>query len=130
MRRDPRVNIIALDVEIFRGDKSRIVRMALDTGATYLMLPWDSAEILGYDPATVRERVSITTASGVERAPLLSLERVNVLGEEVPNVEAICHDLPPQSAMDGLLGLSFLRHFDTDLHFLSRKLDIRGSEPR
>lgn len=126
MKLDPNAPLIALEVEIFRGEKSRIVRMALDTGATYLMLPWDVAEVLGYDPAASSKRISITTASGVERVPLLTLDRVKVLGKEVDRVEAICHSLPPQSAVDGLLGLSFLKHFDVDLHFLQRRLEFHG----
>ena len=126
MKLDPDAPLIALEVEIFRGEKSRIVRMALDTGATYLMLPWDVAEVLGYDPAASPERISITTASGVERAPLLTLDKVKALGKEVDQVKAICHSLPPQSAVDGLLGLSFLKHFDVDLHFLQRRLEFRA----
>lgn len=100
--------------------------MALDTGATYLMLPWDVAEVLGYDPARVREKVSITTASGMEIVPLLSLEKVKVLGKEVAGVKAFCHDLPSQSAVDGLLGLSFLSFFDIDLYFRQQKLELNG----
>lgn len=126
MRLDPAANLITLDVEIFKGSKSRIVRMALDTGATFLMLPWDVAEILSYDPAKVREKISITTASGIEILPLLTLEKVKVLGKEVNAVKAICHNLPSQSAVDGLLGLSFLKHFGIDLHFLQRRLGLKA----
>src|SRR5574337_1667151 len=123
MQLDPEAGLITLEVEIFKGSKSRIIRMALDTGATFLMLPWDVAEVLSYDPAKVQEKVSITTASGVEIVPLLLLERVRTLGHEVGDVKAICHTLPPQRAVDGLLGLSFLKHFDVDLHFRGRKLE-------
>lgn len=92
MRIDPDAGLITLEVEVFKGDKSRIIRMALDTGATFLMLPWDIAAILGYDVAQIQERLSITTASGVEIVPLLTLERVRVLGQDVRRVKAICHN--------------------------------------
>jgi len=124
MRIDPDAGLITLEVEVFRGSKSRIIRMALDTGATFLMLPWDIAAILGYDVAQIQERLSITTASGVEIVPLLTLERVRVLGQEIRRVKAICHNLPAQSAVDGLLGLSFLKHFDIDLYFRQGRLEF------
>jgi len=100
--------------------------MALDTGASYLMVPWNVVEVLGYGPAKVRKKISITTASGTEITPLLILDRVKVLGKAVSKVAAICHDLPPQSSVDGLLGLSFLRWFDIDLHFRRRRLELKG----
>ena len=80
MQLDPRANLITVEVEIFKGGKSRIVRMALDTGATYLMVPWHVVEALGYAPAKARRSISITTASGTEIAPMLRLDKVTVLG--------------------------------------------------
>ena len=126
MKLDPRASLITVEVEIFKGAKSRIVRMALDTGATFLMLPWHVVEVLGYAPAKTRRKISITTASGTEIAPLLTLDRVKVAGKVVRKIKAICHDLPPQSPVDGLLGLSFLKHFDIDLHFRKRRLQFKG----
>lgn len=79
------------------------------------MIPWDVAEILGYDPARFRERVKLTTASGTEKAPLISVNKVRAMEFEVEDVAVVCHDLPPESAVDGLLGLAFLKHFNTDL---------------
>jgi len=127
---DPRQNLITVEAEIFKGSKSRIVRMALDTGATYLMVPWHVVEVLGYSPAKVRKKISITTASGTEIAPLLTLDKVKVLGWPVEKIQAICHDLPPQSPVDGLLGLSFLKWFDIDLHFQRGKLEFKGRSRR
>ena len=83
MKLDPRATLITVEVEIFKGAKSRIVRMALDTGATYLMIPWHVAEALDYSPAKARESIRITTASGTETAPLLTLHKVKVLAKGV-----------------------------------------------
>jgi clan AA aspartic protease (TIGR02281 family) len=122
---DPRATLITVEVTISKGSKSRTVRMALDTGASCVMVPWHVVEVLGYKPAKAREKVSITTASGSEIAPLLSLERVRVLGKTVAKVPAICHDLPPQSPVEGLLGLSFLKRFDINLHFRKGRLQFK-----
>ena len=98
----------------------------MDTGATYLMVPLHVLETLGYAPGKARKRISITTASGSQIAPLLTLDKVKVLGKAVAKVPAICHDLPAQSPVDGLLGLSFLKWFDVDLHFRRRRLQFKG----
>lgn len=101
------------------------INVALDTGSTYTMIPWDIAERLGYDPASSTERVILTTVSTRERAPLIRLDTITVGDVEVKNVEVAVHDLPPESRVDGLLGLSFLKYFDTNLHFKSRTLEIK-----
>lgn len=103
--------IILLELKIEGIDGVRTLKVALDTGATYVMIPWDIAEILGYEPGLSKERINMTTASGVEKVPLITLNSVKVLGKKAENVKAIVHDLPPRSYVDGLLGLSFLRNF-------------------
>jgi len=99
-------------------------RMALDTGATYVVIPWDLAESLGYQPERSRERIEMVTASGVERAPLITLQSVRVAGLEARRVKALVHDLPPRSFVDGLLGLSFLRNFRFCLDFQRGLLEL------
>ncbi|MFQ5864236.1 MAG: TIGR02281 family clan AA aspartic protease [bacterium] len=109
-------SVIVLAVDLF-GKKSRYrVNLALDTGAIFTMIPWHVAEHLGYDPAATRERIAITTASTIEKAPVITLERMKVFDVEAENVKVVVHDLPPKSRIDGLLGLSFLKHFDMNLH--------------
>jgi clan AA aspartic protease (TIGR02281 family) len=100
------------------------IEMALDTGATYTMIPWSVAERLGYDPATSVERVALTTVSTIEKAPLITLKSIRVSDIGIDNVKVAVHDLPPKSRVDGLLGLSFLKHFDTNLHFKRKTLEI------
>jgi clan AA aspartic protease (TIGR02281 family) len=99
--------LIVLPVGLVGKSAKYIVNMALDTGATFVMIPWDVAERLGYDPATCERRIAITTASTVEKVPLIALKEINVLGKARKNVEVVVHDLPPKSRVDGLLGLSF-----------------------
>ncbi len=126
MRFDPEAPVIVVEVEVAGPAATRVVDMALDTGATHVMVPWVVAEALGYDHAVSRRRVNLSTASSVEVAPLVTLEEVGALGVRAREVEAVCHDLPPGSRVQGLLGLSFLRHFDIDLHFRRGLLEARG----
>lgn len=64
------------------------------------------------------------TASGVEKAPLITLKAVDVLGRRAENIKAIVHDLPQESYVDGLLGLSFLKNFKVCLDFREGILEI------
>lgn len=99
--------IIAARLYGSRGDT--IVRLALDTGATSSMINWDVAVLLGYDPASVKERVQITTGSGVEFASRIVIKKVEVAGRTIENFPMLCHTLPPSAMVDGLLGLDFFR---------------------
>jgi len=122
-RFDPTSPVVTLYVTLSYLQTRRIL-MALDTGATYTIIPWDIAEAIGYEPAYSRKKVTIITASGIEKAPLIVVDRISVLGKEAKNVECVVHDLPEQSRIDGLLGLSFLRRFKICIDFKSGLLEI------
>lgn len=116
---------IVLDVEL-RGDSQITTkRMALDTGATFITIPWEVAELLGYQPEVSKEKTTMITASGVESAPLITLKSVSVLGKSMRNVRALVHDLPQKSYVDGLLGLSFLRKFHLFIDFKKGYLELK-----
>jgi clan AA aspartic protease (TIGR02281 family) len=91
-----------------KGASRQKIRMALDTGATYTMIPWKTAEILGLEPELSKERIEIITASGVEKAPLVTLKYMVVLGKRIEEVIVVVHDLPSKSYVDGLLGVKSL----------------------
>jgi predicted aspartyl protease len=86
-----------------------VLRLALDTGATGTVINAGMLVALGYDPALVPERIQITTGSGVEFVPRVSLQKLVALGQERTNFSVLCHTLPPSAGIDGLLGLDFLR---------------------
>ena len=99
--------------------------MMLDTGATYVSIPTSVALGLGYDIDHPESTLPIITASGVVRAPIITLESIEVLGVKAINVKAMCMDMPGSMSFAGLLGLSFLRNFDVDLHFRSGAIHFR-----
>jgi clan AA aspartic protease (TIGR02281 family) len=125
MRFERDAPVILLNV-LLVGPRAEVeVDMALDTGATYTMIPWDLAERLGYDPAGSRERANLVTASGTERVPLITLGAVEALGVRVTDVKVACHDLPPTSRVQGLLGLSFLREANLFVRFKDGELELQ-----
>ena len=110
-RFEPTGTLVLLEASLEgKAGRRTNVRMALDTGASMTVIPWSAAEMLGFDPARSRRRVQFMTGSGMEAAPVLVVKAMEVLGVRVPDVLVLCHDLPQRSLVDGLLGLSFLKH--------------------
>lgn len=99
------------------AEQRRRLRLVLDTGATYTMIPWEIARALGYHPERSRRQIQLLTASGVVYAPLVTLGEVQALGQAIAPLDVLVHDLPPAARVDGLLGLNFLRHFKLTLDF-------------
>ena len=122
---DPKVGIILVKTKIYGPGGDAIVNLALDTGATWTLVSWETAVLVGYDPASIQQRTAITTGSGIEYCPKLNLLRVEALGKSVNSLEVLCHTLPPTSRVDGLLGLNFLRQFNVSLNFKQGYIIIR-----
>jgi clan AA aspartic protease (TIGR02281 family) len=125
VRQPLEIPIILRRVRLEGPAASREVDLVLDTGAVYTAISWETAKDLGYDPAASPNRVSIITANGVIEVPKLTIQRVTfreLVGEEI---EVICHDIPELAEIEGLIGLSFLKHFQLVLDFKSGLLDIK-----
>jgi hypothetical protein len=114
---DPQVGLIVIPVRLWGPEGDTIAHLALDTGATGSLVNWDVAVLLGYDPATIRERVRVTTGSSVEFAPQIVIQKVEALGREQTNFPIVCHTLPPSATVDGVLGLDFFRGTRLTLDF-------------
>jgi len=100
---------IILPVRVSGPTTEYVLRFILDTGATTSMLNRDTAMLLGYDPADGLFSMQITTASGIELVSTIILERLAVLGQERANFPILCHTLPAEAGVDGVLGLDFFR---------------------
>ena len=95
-----------------------MLRLALDTGASYTMLPPEKLVTVGYTPHTATRTVEILTASGSEWTPLIQISSLRFLGCEVNDLDIVSHALPPTSPVEGLLGLNALQHFSPFQTFL------------
>jgi predicted aspartyl protease len=106
-----------------RGQRS--VRLALDTGATSTLVNAAILVTLGYDPAVSPHRVQMTTGSGVEYVPRLTIDRIQVLERERASFTVVAHTLPPSATVDGLLGLDFLRGQRLTIDFRRGNIALR-----
>jgi len=120
---DPKAPTIILRA-VVEGEIARVVSLILDTGSSFTHLPWRVLQAIGYDPGTSKEKVKVVTPSGVEFPPRVKVKRIRALGKSVEKVDVLCHDLPPEAKVDGLLGLNFLRNFNIAIRFKEGVIEI------
>ena len=114
---DPEQGLIVVRAELWGPAGSAVLRLALDTGATVTLVNVGMLVAVGYDPALAPERIQVTTGSGVEFAPRVTLEKISALGQEPTRFPVLGHTLPPSAGVDGLLGLDFFRNRILTLDF-------------
>ena len=101
------------------GPRGRtMLRLALDTGASYTMLPPEKLVTVGYASHMATRTIEILTASGSEWTPLITITSLRFLGHEVKHLDVVSHSLPSTSPVEGLLGLNALQHFSPFQTFL------------
>lgn len=119
---DPLLPSIILSADI-KASLPTIAKLILDTGASYVTLPWNIVSAMGI-PVDTNNIIQLTSVSTVETTPKIVIPEISVLGKRMKNVEAIIKDLPPQTPADGLLGLSFLKHFKLTIDFKKGLLEL------
>ena len=65
---------------------------------------------VGYDLASVTDRVQITTGSVITSVPRVVLTRLSALGQHRFGFAVLVYPLPASASVSGLLGLDFLRY--------------------
>jgi len=87
----------------------KVVRLLVDTGSVYTILPVEVLESVGCSPAVSTDHVRLITGSGYLIVPRVQTSWFQCLGQKVDQMAAIAHTLPFGSLVDGLLGMDFLR---------------------
>ena len=114
---DSQQGLIIVRAELWGPAGSAVLRLALDTGATGTVVNVGMLVAVGYDPALLPDRIQVTTGSGVEFVPRVTLDKIVALGQERSGFPVLGHTLPPSAGVDGLLGLDFLRSQSLTLDF-------------
>ena len=102
----------------------RLLRLALDTGATITMIPPSAALAIGLHPENSKVVREILTASGKEHIPIVVVLRLQIFEKTIRRISVACHDLPPESMIDGLLGLDVLMRLKAKIDLKKRTLSI------
>jgi predicted aspartyl protease len=124
---DAQQGLVIVQTQVTGPSGIAVLRLALDTGATRTVINAGLLLALGYDPAATLERTEVTTGSGVEFAPLVSISRILALGRECTDFLVLAHTLPPSAGVDGVLALDFLRGQILTIDFQNGRLTL--SEP-
>lgn len=84
----------------------RAILVMIDTGATAVALSYEDAQDAGLRPGSLDFDIPVGTANGITKAARIMLDRVEVDGVRVRDVEGL---VLPEGAMQGsLLGMSYL----------------------
>jgi len=121
---DPQQGLIIVSAELWGPAGSIVLQLALDTGATSSVVNVAPLIAVGYDPALVSERVQVTTGSGVEFTPRVTLDKIVALEQERIGFPVLGHTLPPSAGVDGLLGLDFFRGQKLTINFCNGQVTL------
>jgi len=108
-------------------NKKAEARLVLDTGATLVVLNKGIAEELNLKTGPASPEVKLTLADGRQvNAKFVVLESVKVENSEARDVEAavMLEEVRDASFGDGLLGMSFLKHFNFNVNYKERRLTL------
>ena len=107
-------------------NKERTAQLIVDTGATMTVLSTDVALDLGILGTTNNELLTVHTAGGSIQVNKNFLTTLAVGNAQAQNVAVAIHDLPDiTEPIEGLLGMSFLKHFLITLDAEGSKLTLR-----
>jgi hypothetical protein len=67
---------------------------------------------------------ALLPAVALKYAPCTKVRSATAIGQKVTRLDVLCHDLPAESGVDGLLGINFLRHFKLTIRFRKGIIDL------
>ena len=119
IRLQPVSNFILIPIKVIGidGNSFRDIEVALDTAATTTSIPIYVASALGYNISNPKKIEEVVTGSGVEEVPIIEIKGLTAIGQTIENIEVMCHDLPLEAYVEGVLGLNFLMNFDVNISF-------------
>jgi clan AA aspartic protease (TIGR02281 family) len=113
-----------------RINDKRSGKFILDTGASAVTITAAFAKELDLDITQApRTRISLADGSTLE-APRIKLATIQVGKARAENIDAIVMPASPGQQLDGLLGMSFLKHFVVRLDGDSGNLVLRAYHPQ
>jgi predicted aspartyl protease len=122
---DPRGGVIVVSARLVGPSGDAAASLALDTGATTTLIDPEILVGIGCDLARPLSRAVVTTANGVQYLPTVLISRIEAIGTSQKSMEILAGRLPPSAAIDGLLGLDFLRKRRLAIDFRKGLISLR-----
>ena len=107
-------------------NRSKVVKLLVDTGANYTVLPPDLLIELGCDLNKPNRIISIAAAGGMVQVPIVRVPWFNCIGQRVESFPVIALKLPAAAAIDGLLGMDFLKLQGAIIDIKRSRVEIEG----
>jgi len=98
--------------------------LILDTGSTMTMIDPKHLITAGYDLASAHSHAQVTTVSGVEYVPRITVARLTALGRQRGPMTVLGRAVPASANADGLLGLDFLRGLHLSIDFRAGQIEL------
>lgn len=108
-------NLFATKAAVSGPAGVKVMRLLVDTGSAYTILPVEVLESVGCSPAASTEHVRLITGSGYVIAPRVYVLWFQCLGQKSNDISIVAHTLPFGILVDGLLGMDFLRPLNARL---------------
>ena len=110
-------------------NQERSAQLIVDTGASMTVLSTQVAIDLGILGTTDNELLTVNTAGGSVQVNMNYLSSISVGTAQATNVAVALHDLPDiPDHIEGLLGMSFLKHFLVTLDAEHSRLILRTKQ--
>ncbi|WP_019499377.1 TIGR02281 family clan AA aspartic protease [Pseudanabaena sp. PCC 6802] len=100
----------------------RVVRLLVDTGSSYTVMPPKVLMEIGCDVSAPNRRVAIMAAGGMMQPPVVNVPFFNCLGQQVENFSVLALNLPFNPLVNGLLGMDFLKHCGATIQIRESKI--------
>ncbi len=122
---NPATGLIVFRATLYGPNGSGTARFGLDTGATVTSLSPRALRAVGINP--LRDNIGtvpVITANGIISAPLITLDRLEALGQIQTGLTVQATALPSELQIDGLLGLDFLRVYRLVVDFRTGQITL------
>jgi predicted aspartyl protease len=87
----------------------RIIRLLVDTGSSYTVLPTAILQEIGCRPSDALQQITMMAAGGIVQSPIVIVPEFQCLGRSLKNFRAVALNLPFNPLVNGLLGMDFLQ---------------------
>lgn len=127
---DPEGDLIIVHARLWGAQgQERELRLVVDTGAGPTIIAPDLLDELGYSARQHGEEVASTRSiAGREQGYMLRVKQLECLGMLEQEFRVYAQDLPSGWDIDGLLGLSFLRHLNYEVRSLEGRILAERAE--
>lgn len=117
--------ILNLTVHSETLESALTMNAVLDTGAVRSIIPPKIASNLGYNISEPKEMMEFSGVYGSGWSKVISVSKVEAIGESVSDMDIVLHQLGPDIAADAILGLDFLRNFETTISYSKGIIEIK-----